>query len=79
MPIVIINMLEGRSSEMKRDLIKKVTDAVVESLGVNPESVRVIINEVPKENFAVAGLPIEEYRQKKQDGISKMNKKANKK
>ncbi len=70
MPVVIINMLEGRTKKMKRDLIRKVTDAVVESLGVRPDSVRVIINEVPKENFAVAGLPIEEYRNK-QNGLLK--------
>ncbi len=70
MPVVIINMLEGRTKKMKRDLIRKVTDAVVESLGVSPDSVRVIINEVPKENFAVAGLLIEEYRNK-QNGLLK--------
>ncbi len=69
MPVVIINMLEGRTSEMKRELIKNVTDAVVKSLKVKPDSVRVIINEVPKENFAVAGLPIEEYRAK-QNGLA---------
>jgi len=69
MPVVIINMLEGRSSKMKRDLIKRVTDAIVESLKVKPDSVRVIINEVPKENFAVAGLPIEEYRAR-QNGLA---------
>jgi 4-oxalocrotonate tautomerase len=74
MPVVIINMLEGRTKKMKRDLIKKVTDAVVESLGVSPDSVRVIINEVPRENFAVAGLPIEEYR-KRQNGILKQEAK----
>ncbi len=71
MPVVIINMLEGRSKEMKRDLIKRVTDAVVESLKVKPDSVRVIINEVPKENFAVAGLPIEDYRKGEQGKVSK--------
>ncbi len=74
MPVVIINMLEGRTRKMKRDLIKKVTNAVVESLGVKPDSVRVIINEVPKENFAVAGLPIEEYRER-QNGLSKQEAK----
>ena len=31
MPVVIIHMLSGRSSEMIRKLIKKVTDAVVDS------------------------------------------------
>ncbi|CUU02082.1 4-oxalocrotonate tautomerase [Candidatus Kryptobacter tengchongensis] len=81
MPVVIINMLEGRTRQMKRELIKKVTDAVVESLKVNPESVRVIINEISKENFAVAGLPIEEYRQKKENGLLGMKtiKKTNEK
>jgi len=33
----------------------------------------VIINEVDKENFAVAGLPIEEYRAK--NGLSKVKSK----
>ncbi|MFN3133982.1 MAG: tautomerase family protein [Candidatus Kryptonium sp.] len=74
MPVLIIHMLSGRSSEMKRKLIKKVTDAVVESLNVKPESVRVIINEVDRENFAVAGLPIEEYRAK--NGLNKSKSKS---
>jgi 4-oxalocrotonate tautomerase len=65
MPVIIINMLEGRSAEKKRKLLRKVTDAVVEALEVEPESVRIIINEIPKENFAVAGLPIEEFRELK--------------
>lgn len=72
MPVVIINMLEGRSKKMKRELIKRVTEAVVESLKVKPENVRVIINEVSKDNFAVAGLPIEEYRRSKEDGFLKL-------
>ncbi len=77
MPVVIINMLEGRSAQMKRELIKMITDAVVESLKVKPDSVRVIINEVPKENFAVAGLPIEEYREK-QNGVIKSGSRSKK-
>jgi 4-oxalocrotonate tautomerase len=72
MPVIIINMLEGRSAEKKRKLLKKVTDAVVEALEVEPESVRIIINEIPKENFAVAGLPIEEFRELKRGNSVKV-------
>jgi 4-oxalocrotonate tautomerase len=72
MPVIIINMLEGRSAGKKKKLLRKVTDAVVEALEVEPESVRIIINEIPKENFAVAGLPIEEFRDLKRGNSVKV-------
>lgn len=55
MPIIQVNMLEGRSVAQKRAMIAAVTDAVVESLGVGRDSVRILINELPAEHFAVAG------------------------
>jgi 4-oxalocrotonate tautomerase len=55
-PRIIIQAIEGRTVEQKRDLARRVTDAVVESWGVDPEIVTVRIEEVPPENFARAGL-----------------------
>lgn len=57
MPIVTIVMFEGRSIEQKRKLVKAVTDVIVESLGppATLEETKVIIQEVPKSNFAVGG------------------------
>ncbi|MDK2882619.1 MAG: 4-oxalocrotonate tautomerase, partial [Bacillota bacterium] len=34
MPIVQIDLLEGRTVEQKRQLVAKVTEAITESLGV---------------------------------------------
>jgi 4-oxalocrotonate tautomerase len=48
-PIVQINILEGRTPEKKEELIKKVTDAIVDALQVPREKVRITLNEVPKE------------------------------
>jgi 4-oxalocrotonate tautomerase len=62
MPVVLINMLCGRDQDTKKHLMKKMTAAVTSSLGVAPESVRVIINELPAEHYGVAGLPIMEFR-----------------
>jgi len=68
MPIVTINILEGRTKEQKTNLIKNVSTAVIETLTVPSESVRVIINEMPFENYGIAGLPVLEYRAMKSVG-----------
>lgn len=57
MPIINITLIAGRAPERKRLLIEKVTDAVETSLEVPRSSIRVIINEVPAEHFAVGGVP----------------------
>jgi 4-oxalocrotonate tautomerase len=62
MPIVQIEMLEGRDAEKKRRLIRMVTDAVCAALGAKPESVRVIIREMSPEHYGVAGEPASERR-----------------
>jgi 4-oxalocrotonate tautomerase len=68
MPIVTINILEGRSREQKTNLIKNVSAAVMETLEAPPESVRVIINEMPFDHYGIAGLPVKEYRHRKTVG-----------
>jgi len=75
MPVVIVNMLAGRSAETKKVLLKKVTAAVTSALAVAPESVRVIIQEMPSEHYGIAGLPVEEYRVHKIQGSKKNQKK----
>lgn len=57
MPIVEITLFEGRSPQQKLALMEKVTQAVVDSIDIKPEAVRVILREIPPENFAVGGVP----------------------
>ena len=56
MPTVQIEMLEGRTIEQKRELAKKVTLAVMESVNVPADAVKVIIREMKKENYAEGGV-----------------------
>jgi 4-oxalocrotonate tautomerase len=58
MPIVQINMIAGRTPEKKEQLMKKVTDAIVEVLQIPADRVRVILNEFPKENLSWGGVPL---------------------
>jgi len=55
MPIVRIELLQGRAPKVKHELIAHVTDAVVTTLGVDPEQVRVLLYELPPEHWAVGG------------------------
>ncbi|MDH4478338.1 MAG: 4-oxalocrotonate tautomerase family protein [Rhodoferax sp.] len=56
MPFAQIHMLEGRTEEQKRAVIEKVTQALVEAVGAPISTVRVLIQEVPKTNWGIAGV-----------------------
>jgi 4-oxalocrotonate tautomerase len=55
MPIVRIELLQGRAPKVKNELIARVTDTVVTTLGVDPDQVRVLLYELPPEHWAVGG------------------------
>ena len=56
MPFAQIYMLEGRTTEQKKAVIEKVTQALVEAVGAPKEAVRVWIHEMPKENWGIVGV-----------------------
>lgn len=60
MPIATIMILEGRTTEAKQALIRAVTAAIAEALQAKPESIRVILEDVPKENWGIAGVTARE-------------------
>lgn len=55
MPMIKVEMFSGRSNEQKRALVQALTSAFVETAGGTPESVQVILTDIEKENWAVAG------------------------
>ena len=55
MPIIDISLLEGRPPERKAALIRELTDAAERVLGVPRASIRVLLREVPAENWGVGG------------------------
>ncbi len=54
MPVVIVEMWEGRTAEQKEKLIKGITK-VFEEIGVKAEHISVIIHDVPKSNWGLRG------------------------
>ncbi|WP_019529176.1 2-hydroxymuconate tautomerase [Dasania marina] len=58
MPIAVINIIEGRTQQQKHALIHEITEAIVRAIDTPPENVRVIINDMPKDNFGIGGLSV---------------------
>lgn len=55
MPLIQVNMLEGRTAEQKAALLRAITDAVHDSIGAPIPSIRVWIHEFPPEQFISGG------------------------
>ena len=55
MPLVNMRILAGRDNEKKRKMVKKVTDAICETLDCPADAVRISIEEMQPENYAIAG------------------------
>ena len=53
MPIIHITMLEGRKDETIETCMRDVAIAVQKSMDIPLESIRVIVNEVPRNRFSV--------------------------
>ncbi len=55
MPIINLQIMQGHTAVQKTELLKNMTQAVVDSISAPLASVRVVIQEVPRENVIVAG------------------------
>ncbi|MDB5838284.1 MAG: 2-hydroxymuconate tautomerase [Herminiimonas sp.] len=55
MPFANIKMLEGRSVEQIEAMIHEVTEAIHRTLGAPVETVRVVVEEVPKTHWGIGG------------------------
>ncbi len=64
MPIVQIHLMEGRSKEQKRALAANVTKAICDTLGAEPQRVRVILSDMAPGDYAIGGVLIADQEQK---------------
>ncbi|MEM9602061.1 MAG: 4-oxalocrotonate tautomerase [Pseudomonadota bacterium] len=55
MPVIQVQLFEGRTVEQKRALVRELTDALVRTCGGNAAAVHVVIQDVKKENWGAGG------------------------
>lgn len=55
MPVITVEMWEGRTVEQKRKLVKAITQAMVEHCNAKPDHLHVIIHDVPRDSWGRDG------------------------
>lgn len=55
MPLVTIKILEGRTLEQKRAMVRDITDAIAKNIGCPPQAVTIDIVDLKKENISEGG------------------------
>ncbi len=66
MPYVNIRITrEGATAEQKAELIRRVTQLLVDVLGKNPQTTVVVIDEVETDNWGIAGETVTVRRKQK--------------
>lgn len=62
MPVVTVRIVEGISDDKKEELMERITLAMKEVLGKNPEATHVVIEEIPAENWGIRGKTVAAIR-----------------
>lgn len=66
MPYVNVRITrEGATAEQKEEVIRRMTQVLVDVLGKNPETTVVVIDEVETDNWGIGGSTVTERRRKK--------------
>ena len=66
MPIIRVEMFDGRSIEQKKELVESLTKETARITGCGVDSVYVVIEDVKKENWGAGGqLCSEKYPEQK--------------
>ena len=65
MPYVNVRITkEGATQEQKAEVIRRMTQVLVDVLNKNPETTVVVIDEVEADNWGIGGITVTERRRK---------------
>lgn len=65
MPYVNVQITQGSTKEQKAQLIKEITQSLVNILGKKPEHTHIVIQEIADENWGFEGMPTDVWKNRK--------------
>ena len=64
MPYVNLQITKGATREQKAQLVKDITNSLVNVLGKKPEHIHIVIQEIEDEDWGYSGLLTDEWKQR---------------
>jgi 4-oxalocrotonate tautomerase len=68
LPYVSIQITRGATRDQKKELVARVTNALVEVLGKKPEHTQIVIQEIADEDWGFAGMLTDDWRKQNRGG-----------
>ena len=62
MPYVNVQITKGATKEQKAQLVKDITNSLVNVLGKKPEHIHIVIQEIEESSWGYAGLLTDEWK-----------------
>ncbi len=59
---------EGATDDQKAEIISQITKTLQTTLGKNPETTHIVIQEIPAASWGLGGLPTPQYRARQRGG-----------
>ena len=56
MPVIHVYMFEGRTVEKKREVVARITQAMVDGAGTEAKEVQVLIHDMPTSDWSKGGV-----------------------
>lgn len=66
MPYVNIQITQGVTREQKAQLVREITDSLVNVLGKKPEYTHIVIQEIKEEDWGFSGMLTDEWKKQQQ-------------
>lgn len=66
MPYVNIQITQGATRQQKAQLVKDVTESLVNVLGKKPEHIHIVIQEIKEEDWGYAGMLTDDWKKAQQ-------------
>lgn len=61
MPFVNVKLLEGRTHDQKKQLVKAITDAMVDICGAQADTTMVVIEDIARDHWGRGGKLLSEH------------------
>lgn len=68
MPYINVQIIKGATKEQKAQLVKDITNSLVNVLGKKPEHIHIVIQEIEEQDWGFSGLLTDEW--KKQQNLA---------
>ena len=62
MPYINVQIIKGATKEQKAQLVKDITNSLVNVLGKKPEHIHIVIQEIEEQDWGFSGLLTDEWK-----------------